>query len=324
MATYRKRSNAWRVEIRKQGQYLSNSFPTKAEAKEWATSQEALILSGKVINAAYGKTVADAFTRYATEVSPTKRGGRWETIRLRSLSKDKLALVAMNDLKTVHMADYRDRRLKQVSPSTVNRELNLMSAIFTRARKEWHWLNENPIYDLDRPKRPRPRDRRISEDEINRIILSLGYNRTGDIRTKNQLVALFFLLAIETGMRLGELCSMDHGCVNLSRKYVTLDKTKNGDQRNVPLSSCAVELMFQFLKTDVRVTSGVASSLFRRARNNADIYDLHFHDTRHEAITRLTKKLDVLALARMVGHRDVRSLMIYYNETATELTEMLG
>ena len=51
---------------------------------------------------------------------------------------------------------------------------------------------------------------------------------------------------------------------------------------------------------------------------------MHFHDTRHEAITRLAKRLDVLELARVVGHRDPRSLTIYYNETAEQLAKKLG
>jgi integrase len=88
--------------------------------------------------------------------------------------------------------------------------------------------------------------------------------------------------------------------------------TKDDDQRKVPLSPYAIDLMHSFLKTDVRVTSGVASTIFRKARDATEIKNLNFHDTRHEAITRLAKRLYVWALARIVGHRDIRSLMIYY------------
>ena len=56
----------------------------------------------------------------------------------------------------------------------------------------------------------------------------------------------------------------------------------------------------------------------------AGLENLTFHDTRHEGLTRLARKLDVLDLARMVGHRDPRSLMIYYNATATEIAGRLG
>ena len=72
------------------------------------------------------------------------------------------------------------------------------------------------------------------------------------------------------------------------------------------------------------MTSAVASTLFRRARFAAGIHDLTFHDARHEAVSRLAQRLDVLDLARMIGHRDVRSLMVYYNPSAEELADKLG
>ena len=324
MATYTKRKNSWRVEVRKKGHNLSRTFTTKAEAVEWATLKEAQIMEGKVQTTVTKKKVGDAFARYAEEVSPTKRGGRWEILRLAVLQKDPIAKVWVHQLATQHCALYRDRRLKVVSAATVNRELNIISAVFTKARKEWAWLNDNPMRDLDRPKQPPARDRLISDDEINRIILALGYRDDCPIHSKMQLVGLFFLLAIETGMRLGEMCSMKPSAVHLSRQYIQLDQTKNGDSRQVPLSARAIVLCEKFIATDERVSSAVASALFRKATRNAEIKNLHFHDTRHEAITRLARKVDVLALARIVGHRDLKSLMVYYNESATKLAKMLG
>lgn len=64
-------------------------------------------------------------------------------------------------------------------------------------------------------------------------------------------------------------------------------------------------------------------ALFRKAKGLAGITDLHFHDTRHTAITRLAKKVPVLDLARMVGHRDIKMLMVYYNESAEDIARRL-
>jgi integrase len=72
------------------------------------------------------------------------------------------------------------------------------------------------------------------------------------------------------------------------------------------------------------ITSASLDALFRKMRNSCKIEDLHFHDTRATALTNLSKKLEVLELARMVGHRDIRSLMIYYRPTATTLAAKLG
>jgi integrase len=67
----------------------------------------------------------------------------------------------------------------------------------------------------------------------------------------------------------------------------------------------------------------VTSALFRKAHIAAGVDNLTFHDSRHEAITRLAKKLDVLTLARMVGHRDIRMLMVYYNKSAADIAREL-
>lgn len=96
----------------------------------------------------------------------------------------------------------------------------------------------------------------------------------------------------------------------------------------MPLSTEAVRLL-NLLDPDsitkVFATNQQSSgTIFRRCLALANIKGLTFHDTRHEALTRLARKLDVLDLARMVGHRDPRSLMIYYNATAEEIAVRLG
>lgn len=147
--------------------------------------------------------------------------------------------------------------------------------------------------------------------------------------TMMQEVAYAFLIALETAMRQGEILSLTRDAVFLDKRFVHLDKTKNGDTRDVALSKRAYELFKQVLanKTDdnrvFRVQSNSADTLFRKAKKAAGVENLHFHDTRHEATTRLAKKLAVLDLARMTGHRDPRSLMVYYNETAEEIAAKL-
>ena len=133
-------------------------------------------------------------------------------------------------------------------------------------------------------------------------------------------------------MRAGEITGLTWSDVNFEGRFVTIPRSKNGDSRQVPLSGRAVELLRMLEGIDpakcFTVTAASLDALFRKARKRAaislpEISTLHFHDTRHEAITQLSKKLTVIQLARMVGHRDLKSLMIYYNETATELAALL-
>ncbi len=323
MATFRKRGKSIRAEVSKNGVRQSATFNTITQAREWAALTESTIIESKSTDIISNKTVNDAFVRYAEEISPSKKGARWEIIRLNSLRKYPLASVSLTELTAIDLAGWRDQRLREVSAASVNRELNIISSVFTVARTEWRWISNNPVSDIRRPPNPKSRDRRISDDEIQRVLDVLGYSEGDTIEQKKQLVALYFLIAIETAMRLGELCSLTADDIHLSKRCVTLRDTKNNDSRQVPLSKRAVELFEVVTTTNLHVASSVASALFLKACRRAQIENLHFHDTRHEALTRLARKLDMLDLARMVGHRDPRSLMIYYNPTASEIAQRL-
>jgi integrase len=69
--------------------------------------------------------------------------------------------------------------------------------------------------------------------------------------------------------------------------------------------------------------SGVLDTLFRRAKDTCKIEDLHFHDFRAYALTRLSKKMDILSLARVSGHADINELMVYYRTTSAEIAQMM-
>lgn len=306
------------------GHYESATFQTKTQAREWAADLEARIRAGAVKKPT-SHTVGDALAQYANQVSPGKRGGRWEVVRLQAMQKDELADLLLSEVRSGDIAAYRDRRLAAVQGSSVNRELNLLSAVFSVAVEEWHWISENPCRGVKRPRNPPPRDRRVSQDEINRLCIALGYDDYEPVETKQQEVALAFLLALETAMRAGELLSLRRDHVNLKKRYCRLVDSKNGDARDVPLSSEAIRLIKRCPgdETLFTVKAPSLSALFMKARKNARIHDLTFHDSRHEAITRLARKLDLLDLARMVGHRNLSSLRIYYNATASEIAERL-
>lgn len=331
MATYRKRGDTWRVEVKKGGVRISGTFDTKAKAVEWAAKKESEIADGKAHGVGGAlKTLADAITRYTEEVAPKKRGEKWELLRLEAFQESvpELRNLRMSAITSDHLGKWRDKRSKKVAPSTVNRELNLISALFEVARKEWKWIAVNPVHDVTRPTNPKPRDRRISDDEARKMLDALGYERGTAPTTKQHEIAIAFLFALETGMRQGEILGLEWERVHLARQYLTLPMTKNGDGRSVPLSSAAVALL-KLLGQKLggpcfSITSASADTLWRRARRTAKIADLHFHDSRHEAVTRLAKKLDVMDLARMIGHRDLKSLMVYYNATPSELASRLG
>ena len=324
MPSLRKRGSSYRVEVCIDGVRDSATFDTKTVALQWGLDREQELKLGKQESSLF-VTLGQAFDRYSREVSTTKKGQRWEQIRLKLISKHPIAAINLNELNSKDFIKWRNYRLRQVSPSSVNREMNLISNVLTYCREEWGWMDENPMKGARRPGKAPPRERRISEEEIARICIACGYEASHPVTTKQQHLAVAFLFAIETAMRLGEICNLktNHIC----GKVAKLPETKNGTRRNVPLSPKALKLLMSLdPKSDFFFpgNSEQFSALFRKVRRKAGIEDLTFHDTRHEAITRLAKKLDVLDLARMVGHKDLKMLLVYYNATAEDLAEKLA
>ena len=325
MATFRKIGGAWKAEICRKGVRRSKTFNTKAEASFWAAEVEQEILNGNA-GKIPDKKFADLLQRYADLVSPTKRGCDWELKRIRMICRDEIADVNLAYLKPEIFAAWRDRRLRAVTPGTVLREWNLLSHAINIAIKEWGWLKENPLKSIKRPSQPRARDRLISDDEIERLLFALGYDYERYPETFSARVGAALLFAIETAMRAGEIVGLTWDRIDIDLRTALLIETKNGQKREVPLSTEAIRILNQ-VKTDsesvFNLQSSQVDSLFRKAKKMAMIDDLHFHDTRHVAITRLASKLDVLELARMVGHKDLRQLMVYYNKSAADLAKKL-
>lgn len=349
MAYYRKRGRMWRAEIERRGlKPESRTFPTKAEAVAWATELEAEILAGRR-GAVVRRTVAQALQRYALEVSPSKRGGQWEKVRLVKLERELGAAADkyLEDLQPADLAAWRDRALrgegpprprrrsdggvtllspKPIAGASVRREMGLLRAVFEVARKEWGWLRANPLDGVGRPANGRPRTRVFSVAEQERILLSLGYDRGLPAASVTQRVGAAFLWAIETGMRAGELLNLTWDQVLVEARYAQLDRTKNGDARDVPLSKTALAILDDLPRINGAVFGVPTKSLdvlFRRARDRAGVEGATFHDARATFTTRTAKKLDILELARVLGHRDPRSLMVYYRASASELAARL-
>ena len=326
MASIRKKSNrSYEAMVSRRGVRRSKSFRTKAQAAAWAADVEREIMANKY-SGVQNRPFADLLQQYAARVSPTKRGHRWEVLRIDAMCRDPLGSVMLPDLLPVHFAEYRDRRLQVVSAGTVLREWNLISHAINVAIKEWGWLSDNPLNSVKRPKEPPPRERRLSEDEIERLLFALGYEYSSTVDTVSARVGAAMLFAIETAMRAGEICGMVWGDVDLDKRVAHLPKTKNGFARVVPLSAEAVRLINQMDRESSRVFNLSASqidSLFRKAKVRALIEDLHFHDTRAEAITRLSAKVDILTLARISGHRDLRQLQVYYRESMEDVAKRI-
>jgi len=312
MAYVAKRNDRWFVEVCIDRTRRSKAFDTKREAVAWGNEQEQKGILQR-------HTLRDALTAYRP-IAEAKKGHQAELSRLAQLEKMDCVDRTLEQITPKMIAAYRDTRLGDVAAVSVRREMIILSSVLKTAVEEWHWLHDSPMKAVKKPPTSKARRRGIAQAEIDAILAELAKARQGP------QVAQMFRLSLETGMRLGEIVGLKWP--DVSEKSVTLRDTKNSDERKVPLSSVGREIIAARRKLDPRevftLSAHVASKCFQRARDAAGHPGVHFHDARAEAITRLSKKLDVLQLARMIGHRDVKSLMFYYAETADAMADLLG
>lgn len=338
MASIIKRGDKWRVSVNKNGRRRTATFKSKTEARLWANQIE---LELEEIQSEV--PFLDVLERYKTEVSAKKGGHQHDVSRLKTISQAKFANKFISNITPNDIAVFRDELCDRMKPNSVLRILGVASNIFTVATNEWGLVQSNPCSRIRKPSPDKPRNRRISPQEIRDIVQLLlsDSNDTEDIlgllrvtgtrqmtepKRKRFAAATAFVLAIETGMRLGELTELRKEDVSLEKRVAFLRQTKNGDSRSVPLSLTAVELLKPFSGTEglvFNVNKTTLRKLFAVAVKALGIKNLHFHDTRHEAVTRLSKKLNVLELARVVGHRNISQLMTYYNESAENIAKKL-
>jgi integrase len=340
MASLRKMaSGGWRAEVYVKGVRDSAVRDTKSEALAWAAKRESELRSIASGQGSKTHTVGDVLAAYADKVSPTKRGERWERLRLGLIGKKVIdgrpfGEIRLADLRAAHIAAWRDARSREVAGASVSREMSLLSHALDVARKEWGWLTTDPMKDVKRPAAGPARDRLISDKEIETITLALGYQEGSPAVNTSQRVAVAFLFAIETAMRSSEILGLTSRAVDFEKRVARLPMTKNGSARNVPLSPRAIDLLRMLPEVEegaplFGLNDKIRDALFRKAREKAfgkqkPHERFTFHDARHEAITRLAKKIDVLDLARMTGHTDIRELLTYYNATAADIAARLG
>ncbi len=331
MASIRKVGDRWRAEVRKRGVYASESFRTKAEAQRWGHEQESAIEDSRV-GKVPRKTLADAFDRYAKDVTPNKRGWRSEDIRIKKF-KATIPFVGkvISDITADEWGAWRDSLArgvegrKPLAPGSIRRDFNIIRAMHSLALEEWGWLRVDPLKKVKSPPAPPGKQRVISPAEADRLCEALGY-AGGVPTTKSQRVAMGLLFALETGMRAGEVFGLLPQHVDEHARVAHLPLTKNGTARDVPLSRRAIELVKLATGADTAfgVTAPSADALFRKYRPAA-LAGITFHASRHTAATRLgaSGKLTPFELCRMFGWTDMKQALVYFNATASDIAAKL-
>lgn len=219
--------------------------------------------------------------------------------------------------------------------NTVRLELALLSHLFTVAIQEWRiGLAYNPVANIRKPSAGAGRNRRLAKDEEKHLLAAAD-------KHSNPMFGWLVRLALETGMRSNELVTLTRNQVDTMRRLVRLDNTKNGSARTVPLSLAAARVFEQALSHPIRpidtalVFFGEPGKdgkrrpyTFRKIWDNMKqelgLADLHFHDLRHEAVSRLVESgfgdQEVAAISR---HKSMQMLKRYTHLRAEDLVAKL-
>ena len=332
MATFRKRgAHQWQAQIRKKGYPLqSKTFDTRAAAQTWARQVEVDMDKDVFVSRVEAETLTlgDLLERYVEEVTPLKRGAVSEAARIRGMLREPLTDRIVATIRNADIAALRDRRLKEVSSGTVKRELGIFSHVFEVARKEWGLGTQNPVRYVRSPPSAKPRQRRLQSADAGTNEEQALLNACREAR--NPFLLPVVRIALETAMRQGEILRLRWEHIDLNRQTAHLPDTKNGESRTVPLSRTAVETLRALPRSihgDVfpGLTGEAIKRPFMRARRRAQLVDFRFHDLRHEATTRFFERgLNIMEVAAITGHKDLRMLQRYTHLRAEDLAQKLG
>jgi len=330
MATIRKLRGKWQAMVRRKGLApRSKSFDKRTDAEKWARDLEAQVdVAGFIADTRLAEqtTLGQILSRYRDEITPMKRSAKTEAIRINAMLRRDMCHRTLAMLTSANIATYRDERLQTVAPATVTREINTISHAIDVAQREWGiHLNRNPAKMVRRPSAPRGRNRRLEGDEEQRLLAACD-------RGRNPWMRPLVILAIETGMRRGEILGLRWEHVDLDRRVAHLPNTKNGDERDVPLSIRATETLTGLKLLPDRdaervfpVSANAVRLAWEHLRDRAGVGDLHIHDLRHEAVSRLFEKgLDIMEVSTISGHKTLSMLKRYTHLKAVDLVSRLG
>ncbi len=309
MAYIRKFRNGWRAEVQKHGERTSKVFETKRDAQKWALETEAQL---DAANGSAGMTFGQASEKYLATVVPEKADSAldWERSRIAEMLEFFGPNTPLVHITSIRLGEWRDERQRHVSGSTVIRQFSILRSLFRTATVEWKVLSSNPCVGVRMPEHNPARHQLWEWQLIKRVLRSQREGRMLE-------VVHAFHIALHTGMRLNEILA-----AKVVGRVAILARDKNSGKASapvkVPLARKGAELFR--LYQPFTISPDHASAMFSRLTRELLIEDLTFHDSRASALTWLSRRVDVMTLARISRHKNLKILMeTYYRESIEDI-----
>ena len=325
-----RRGGVYWTSISYKGKRIRKSLETAD--KKLAQSIEAKIkteiVEGKYFEKPVGdnKTFTDMMEKFMKEHAPKVSGNT----RLSYSASLKHLSTYFGDLKLLEItpkkiSDYKVLRYgEEAKPATINRELAMLSKAFSLAFKEWEWIKENPVSKVPKEKENNERDRWLTDEQERRLL-----------ENAPQWLIDIIVFDLHTGLRQGELLSLQWDRINLFRRTIIIQESKSGKPRTLPVNQIAFDILDERSKirnimNDLVFVSNAGSKIdrhnlrrsFNIAIKKAGIHDFHFHDLRHTFATRLAQRgIDIYKISKLLGHHSIEMTQRYAHHCPDSLKD---
>lgn len=235
---------------------------------------------------------------------------------------------ALADITPRSVSDYKNKRLQDVDPQTVVKELGVLRNAFNLAIKEWEWCRDNPVSKVSMPKIPGGRVRFLKQNEIAALI-----------SCADEWFKPILSIALYTGLRQGNLISLTWDKLDLFKRLIVLDDTdmKNDERLGVPLNETVFTLLKDLFKVRLLNSNLVfhhdgkpfnkmkLTRALKRACKKAKITNFRFHDLRHTFASMLVQSgVDLYTVQKLLGHKDGRMTQRYAHLTQEKLASAVS
>lgn len=309
-------SNAWFYDFTHSGvRYRGVGGTTKTQALRVLEKKRAQLLNLEHEIERPKNPQIDDFSKKFLERRKDHRSFRRDVILvkhlLRKFNGQHLSMIRMEDVE-----DYKVwRKAEGVSNATINRELACLKRMYNLAI-QWGDTKRNPVSRVRFLEEANHRDRFLTEEEAARLIHACAdYFRP------------IVIAGLNTGMRLQEILNLQWQQVYVDESYIEILKTKNSEKRYVPLNNSMISLFSRLERQSNYVFLGLRGNPLQsirkpwaHAKKRAGIEEsFRFHDLRHTFISHMVMKgVDLLTIAHIVGHKDIKLIMDRYGHLASD------
>ncbi len=329
---------SYRARVRQAGAPdVSTTFRTRAEAVKWSQRMESEIRAGRYFAREEDrkKTFAQFIDRYIEKELPKNPTAYAKQKMLLTWWKSQLGPYYLCHITPPMIAELRDKLLSETTrrkrlrtSSTTNRYLASISRAFTVAQREWHWVKDNPVSKITRPKENKPRDRYLEKEEIGILLEECRKSKSPHLYT-------VIVFALATGARKSEVLGLKWEDVDFSRKTATFRDTKNGETRTVHLSDSVLDCLrgergkrivlseYVFPRPDGKRPADIRTA-WERAVKLANLKDVCLHTLRHTAGSHLAMRgSSTLEISKILGHKSLAALKIYTHLSTSSTAKAL-